>query len=554
MNELAYTLPSNVLDPDPTRRHMTLLIEEVFPGIGEEQDPDTKYIVAIPNDKVSDIPNAKEYYVHAVDANYKPDLRLWNPNSTPESQSTSLVGFGVGAVNEAYRGYYNTTHVPNTFTIASYVHFKGNTVVGYRLFRGYDTTEETGEVISKHFDQNGNFMGDLVPVVAHFSEGEWKSVPNTANIQDSELRHEDPVTLVAYNAEGLQCHSALLITHLTNFTPNLNRTYREVSSISITSPYLDPNDSTVLKVPNNTNIWSIPIQGVVHYLDGTSDTFNFDQSEGKLHGLEGKVLSIPDIDYPIAASYYLSDNEIAFQSGNGAKRHVTIPLTLSLYQPDSSNVVKLFVVPEYISDTLGYRLNYWLHDLERNSPINVTSLVRYHDKFDFDPLAYNNRQSLVVSVDLTKVHPRYNDFEHTQDLEVLLVGEPSNNTDSWRLRYTEGAGWYGEDIEASIRTENNVSVFNIANGHTRSGEYLIDFYQRVAPLSDETAGVYAPTPTHVGIRHGSVVKRIPIEDFANDIIWTGVIPDGSTIEVLWLLESGGTYGYLGITPMTVKGM
>lgn len=553
MNPLAYNLPDNVEMPNPEGGLRNLHLNQLFPGRGKPIDNRKKYYVGKPFDIVHDVANGKQWYIHSIDSEYAPDLRPYNPNNAPDTQKGVLKGFGVGSVNEAYRIFYNRRTVPNTLTICKFCYLEGKEVVGYRLFRGYDTTNN-GEVISRHYDQSGKYTGDIIPVETHYQFTEWRSVPKISNVQDTQLKHGDIVTAVFLNKSGTPCSEAMLKVVETNLTPSLNRPVKEIKEVTIQSPMLDPNDDTTLLVPNHMPIQDIILQGVVHYTDGTKKTFDFDQTSGQLHGLEGRVLSRPDLVYDLSATYYLEDSEFSPMAGTGQRRHISFPMQLKTYSPDNNNPVKLYMSPHWKGDMLGWELHYWLLDLERNKPINVTSLVTYHPEYPYNPLMFNNTQKVLASIELEKVHPRYLKYTHPQDFDIQLMGRPDNNRDNWRIQYTLGNGFFGEGVKATHVNENGTSTLNISNGFTRWSQFCIAHYQKVSPVSDINQGIYAPEPSHVEVFHNGVTKILNPANFQEDFVWPTGLSNGDTLELRWLMKKGSDYQYLAMTPMAVTGL
>lgn len=551
MNDLAYTLPDNVQQLNVEGGPNLIHLHQLFPGKGESLDPKRKYYVGNPHDIVIDIPSNRQWYIHAIDVNYKADLKPYNPNTSPESQKSILSGWGVGAINEAYRIYYNRRTTPNTIAICPFLYLNGDDVVGYRLFKGHDTSQ-TGEVISRHYDQSGKYLGDVIPVEPYYAAMETRSVPRAGNVKEGVIKGTDVVTAVFLNKDGVPQSEAMLITVETNFTPSLNRPLKEVGSVSVVSPLLDPNDETTLVVPLHLPIQDISLKGIVHYTDGTSRPFDFDQTSGAIFGLEGRVLSRPDVVYDLSATYYLKENEFSHKEGIGARRHISFPLQLRTFVSDNANAVKLFVSPEWKGDQKGYQLTYWLLDLERNTPINVTSLVTYHKDYIYEPLRFNNVQRVIASVELEKVHPRYIPYVHTQEFDIVLLGKPVSHRDAFRIQYDEGNGFYGEGVEAMLIMEDQDHYLNISNGLTRWSQFIITHYQRLGPLSDLTAGVYAPDPTHVDVVHNGVKKRLDASNFYETFLFPESLASGNTVELHWLLKKGSSFLNLGVTPMVVK--
>lgn len=551
MANVIYTLPGNVEAPSIDRGHRTWGIDQVFMGPEMSLDPNKTYVVPNQGDVVRDVENRKEYYVHAIGENYTPDLRPWEPNLSPDTQKNLLIGYGVGAVNEAYRIYYNRRTVPNTLTISQYCYVNGNEVVGYKLFRGYETGDN-GEVISRYYDASGDYLGNVIPVEKFYREPEWKLMPGISHVQDNLLSHGDIVTAVFINRNGTECSSAILKVEETNLTPALNQPFREVINVTVKSPHLDKNDSSVLKVPNNTMLTDLMMEGAVHYKDGTTRTFKFDQTHGQVFGLEGRVLTRPDSEYDISVSYYLQDDEFCTEAKDGVRKHYSFPMVVKTFEPDSSNAVKLFVVPKFDKPGVGYKLQYWLYDLERNVPIDVTNKIDYHDLYEFNPLDYGNRQRIQPTLDLSEVHPRYSPFIYTQEIEMHLLGEPNNNNDGWRMRYSLGTGWIGEDLEAFLITDDDKLYLDIGNNYTRWEQFFVDLYRKIGPISDEPNEIYASDPTHVIVERDGVEVRLDRDSFNEPFLWPSTIAANDTVSLRWVNRINSRDYHLGVTPLIVK--
>lgn len=550
--EFSLTHPD--LDIDADRGFRTWHEDEIFKG--DPTDRNARFVPNI-NDMVISWKggNFTPYYVSFVDANYLSTLVPAKMAKEPDDLGNDnvLIGQGVGAVNEAYRCYINTKTVPFTLTPSGLLHMYGSDVAYCKIFRGTDTTEN-GDVISKFYDENGTYQGENLPMEkVRDADGKNKYIytirPGHCNVK---LNDGEMLTAVFYSDTGIIHSTAPLLSWDTTLIRDSNAPTKEIIGLRLESDFLSPHDETVLEIPLNLPVSSIMANARIFYNDGTDKPVQIDGSKCILHGLRGYIASVPDISYPLTLTYRLSPGESTSIATPGEVPHIDKPYRIVTKNPDRINAVKLFMVPYFANEVEGYKLKWWLHDLERSEPIDVTQHVVLQEANNFNGVDYGKIQHVMMTLDLKSVGSEFMDFRVVQDMDIMLRGAPDGTADGFWIRYEEGTGWYGEDIGAWATIVDGKSVLDIDQGHQFSDGWLDIMYRRNCPMPDLDSNLVAPRPTHVHLKHGGNKVTVEVEKFKDSVNWPVQLSDTDVLTLEWVQRTSSNELFLASTPLLVK--
>lgn len=552
------TGPSPDLDINLDRGFEQWHISEIYKG--DSNDPKARYVPNV-NDMVISWEggNYNPYYVEYVDpqthiAVLKPAKQAKEPEEV--DMENVLVGQGVGAVNEAYRIYLNTKTVPFTLSLSSLLHAYGSGVSHAKVFLGTDVTDN-GIVISKNYDASGNYTGDNLGIEKLTSpDGNNKYIwAIRSGFCNMEIDDGEICTVVIYSESNVKISTAKLLVQNTTLVRDSNTPTREITSVHLKSDSLSVHDKHLLEVPLNLPISSIMAEAVVTYNDGTTKPVQIDGSKCALNGLRGFISSVPGIRYPLTLNYQLSPGESSAIARPGANPHISEPYWIVTKNPDRANAVKLFVQPYWVSDVEGYKLRWYLHDLDRSEPIDVTENVQLHPSTPFNGVTYGKTQHLMYTLELKSVSPEFMDLRIVQDIDILLRGGPNGTDDAFWIRYEEGTGWYGENVAAWSSSVDGRSQLCIDLNMQFEDEWLDTMYRQVCPMPDLDAGLSAPRPTHVRIHcntgrsNSLLVECAKFKEYVN---WPVLLRDTDILRFDWLIRTQSNELYLASTPVQIK--
>ncbi len=421
----------------------------------------------------------------------------------------------------AHRCYINTTVQPFAMSISAALPAYGEALTHYKLFKGWDINEESGEVISARFNSSGQYIGENIPVVLIGT-----SVENNTGVKAPAPGHVtvdipsgDVVTAVFYNDVGGVVYVHRLIVSNTNFVRSSEASKRQIIDIELVSAWLSTTESLTIDYPSNVTHDTVQMYAVVHYTDGAvqypidGDRFRIDGAQAYIPGQTGQSI-------PVTLSYRLVNGEEVF-AGNGLSvggGRVMKGYRIRSVAYEGAYDVKLFGYPRWINAVNGYTLEWWLYDMERKTRYYVTPLVEFTtNSADYNPTMYGVRQNLEVAVNLQSVNSEYRNWRHVQSYAVNLVkagsiASPAN----WRIYFGEAvsAASYGDQLSARISfVSGNQYNLNIASGYGSKEAWLKAVFFDTFPLFNPVKEIAPPTPTHFTVEFKNNSYEYSVNDW-----------------------------------------
>lgn len=526
-------------------------LHEIFTG----EHGENRYVPKL-SDYVMDATTYTTYIVDHLDpVTLIPTLREIRPANMSFSLSETDVLFGVGPGTQAdtYRVYLDKSVVPYVLAVDNRLKIGGSMASHAKIFRG-SMLGNDGEVISKIYDSNGNFVSEnvgleLVAIDSHINYS-IKTVAvchTTTDLPDGEI-----VTVVIYNAQGHVVSKRQLLVENTSFIRSLDASKKYVSHISLESPFLSATNDHVIDFPLNIPTNALNLTGVVHYSDGSMLKLPVDGTKFKMFGLEQYVSTIVGQNIGLVLSYTLAANEVAYAGVSSDNHYVTEPYSLITTNPNNSYTVKLFGYPRWIDVANGYTMDWWLHNLDRNVFYNVTPYVSFSETTGaFNPKAYGIMQRKLVAINLRDISGAFKPFIHTQLVEITLNGAPDEAINPWLMSHESvtnrpayGAGLYAKKIDSFS--------INLASDLTDYSTWLQHVYLRTYPLVDRTMEINPPTPTHFIVNQGNTTMEFPITDW-NVNLGIGInVSLYTSINIHFIKRSGNMDMKLATAVMMVK--
>lgn len=466
-----------------------------------------------------------------------------------------LLGAYPGHPRESNIIFVDDSVLPRRLSFDSRLKMPGSKVAYVKVFFG-SNIESDGEVVSRTYDSSLNVTGENIPMIVskYNTDGTVsEKVPANAYISRS-VNNKDVLTAVFYTLDNVVQSVCQLLVYNSRWIRDLDATQRIVTGIHLQSPNMSEADNRTLLRPINLPAESIMLQGVVTYLDGKQRTLPVDGTKFYLMGLYQNVSTQLGYRQPFSLAYRLGDDEVYQGSQGNNQRLVIEPYTAVSTKVDGAYAVKLFGYPEWVDGINGYRMRYWLYNLERDQYFEVTSLVELtSSSAAFEPLGYGFRQQLNVALDLSRVSNEFKAHRHLQNIYVTLRAHGTEDTTTWSVNFDINREDYGIGLfaEADIINQNLWNV-NITSGITTIEEWLTRMFTDIRCVYDETAEVKAPDPTHFKLVVGNFEQVYPLQMWNSVFTLSSSLADGRNVYVHFFRRTATEDLQLGVAAIPCR--
>ena len=528
-------------------------IDDIWMGTG----PGKHRFVPKVKDYVIDPETSSTYIVDFIDpVTLIPTLRDKRLVSTSYTLSETDLLFGVGPGNQlnTYIVYLDTSVTPHVLAVDARIKIPGVESSYAKIFKGPVLGTE-GRVLSKMYDNSGNFVSENVPleICAIDSHINYSiKVPKVCYCTEP-LLDGDIVTLVAYSSQGHVTYKRQLRIENTAFIRDVNASTRYVSHISLRSPFLSTAETNTLNFPLNVPANAFNLKGVVNYSDGSELELPVDGTKFSMLGLNQFLSSIPGQKVKLVLSYKLGNNEVAYGAIAPGSKMVVEPYDLVTTNQNNSYSVKLYGYPEWVNATVGYRMRWFLFNLDRNISFDVTDKVQIAGSDPFDSFADNYTQRRTVYVNLRDVSAIFKPFVHSQVVSVVLRKAPQLEPTPWTMLQEDSVGHEPYGIATSAKkVPGRPTDIKIKCGCTTLEEWKQKVYLKTYPLLDRTVESSPLEPTHFEIMYGTYKAEYPITDWDQTFTMNKNIPVGSTVYIKFIRRTTMTDLELSIAGMMVQ--
>ncbi len=305
----------------------------------------------------------------------------------------------------------------------------------------------------------------------------------------------------------------------------------------------------------NVPLIGLNLMGVVHYSDGSLLRMPVDGSKFSIFGFSPYIATIIGQPVPLILNYNLSSDEVVYGAGNvNGARFITRQYRAITVQADGAFTVKLFGYPVWVDDMHGYRLEWFLYNLERNAVFRATPYVRYNlNTAAFDPLAYGIKQNLVVTINLHDVNGAFSSYNHVQTIAISLAGAGSIRTTNWTIQFDPNQDpAFGINNSAQTTFINaNLWKVRIGCGETMLADWLDRLYYRAKPLTDEAKEIQAPAPNYFALVFNDTEVEFPISQWNDELTVNSIISNSSTLFVKFFKRTPDNDIQLAVTGLPV---
>jgi hypothetical protein len=537
---------------DPSRGFRLWALREIFDGtIGANR--------FVPNldDRVLDTQTEVTYKVTSIDpVSFKSTLQRVSDNGVdiPLEPDDVLLGVGPGPQSNTFRAYLNDKVIPYDMVVEQRCFVWAARAKYARVMRG-GFAGGASKVISAVYDASGNLVGQDVPLeLAEIMGNRTRKtvVPFkcTEKIPDGE-----PLYVAFFTDDNILLSKRQVLVENTDFITAPNTALKYVTDVYLDTPFLSNSDTTLIQYPINVLMQGLNLLGVVKYSDGTTVSYPIDGSKFSLFGLEDYVLTVPGEEVKLVLNYNLSSDEIAYDLPVGENRNVTKNYRARTLVENGSYSVKLFAYPVWLGEIDGYRLEWFLANLERTSIWRVTPNVRFESSSrSFTPREYGTTQRLAVSLDLQSVNATFNKYKHIQTIDVTLLRPAIEPDTNWTVGFEPSQNppfGVANYAESTFIDTNNWRV-NLGMGLTVFDEWLDRLYYRTLPLFDSQKESKAPAPTHFALVFNNRSIEFPIAEWKTLHTISEAVPNASTLFVRFFKRTADNDIQLSIAGLPVR--
>lgn len=483
------------------------------------------------------------------------EIRPWGMSSSLDTQDI-LFGVGPGTQAQLLRVYLNTASYPYTLTVDTHCLVGGSLNSYAILYKGGDPSLG-GEPVSALYDNTGNFLGVQIPLeTVHLDTHDNSVLKTVRQCKTTKLMSDgEVITVIFYSADGIVQSKAQLLLENTTMVRTVDASQKYVTNISLRSPWLSAADENTLSYPLNIPANALGLMGVVHYSDGSELELAVDGSKFSLFGIDGYLSSIVGEKQDLTLCYVLSPGEYSI-AGQGMQvdGRVTQRYQLITQDVQPGYTVKLFPYPVWDSVMQGYRLKWWLLNLDRNIIDDVTNYVELAtDTGGFDPQGYGYVQRKQANLNLRRVSAVYKPMIHTQIVEITLFGRPGAVDTPWLVsnQPSPNTPAYGREVYVARISANQV---NLSGARADAAAWLQEYYSLTYPLIDRRSEINAPTPSHVqvSVDNGANWTEFFISDWNKDLTITGNVTVSGTAWLKWVKKGVGGDIILSISAAVIK--
>lgn len=540
------------------RQHTRWNLNEIYNGTPERGE-----YVPNPDDEVWSWADGL-YRVVSVD--YQTGLSVLEKHSDQNLSSglredDIILSSKPGTPADTFRIYVNTTVVPHVMNFDNFLHVYGTNASYLKIFKGTDVGIN-GDVISAQFNSSGIMITENILFESvRYPEGTIRAIktPESGFVTDT-LADGEIVTVVVYGTSGEVLSVSKLVTVLTNFIRNIDASKKQITDISLITPFLSHTDNLLLEVPINLTVDSMPMQMAVTYNDGGKTNYVIGDDKAKLLGIENFISSEMGYTADLVLTYTLGEGEFSnLVKSAGDRFFINKPYRLRTIDSDSAYSVKLYVVPKWSFSKNEWELEYYMYTLDRDVMYSVTPYIEHNvNSAGFNGKLFNVPQQLQVSVNLSKVHNSYNYHRHSTAFKVTL-NQPATNLGSagyYLLEYNNDSV-VGSRAVAVVNEFTNVYTMDVSQGLISGGDILDSLYWNTEPLYYEFAEASAPAPTHARVKIGSNWARtLPVDELP-DVMQNVDAPvtdvrQGSLVRIEWYRQTQTGILELGTVALTVQ--
>lgn len=540
---------------NPSGRWQMWNMNEIYLG----QEAANKYVPKI-GDVVSEIAGVKIIRYIVKDINPSTMVPVFAQEDVTISsgifdEDDVLLGVGPGQQSDTYRIYVDKSVTPYRMSVDARLKVAGTMCRYCKIFKGSDVSK-TGNVISRVYDVGGNLVSENIALeLAATTLLDNKAIKcvtpgfTTANLVDGEL-----VTAVFYDDAGFVVSKRQLLVENTAYIRTTDADVRYIISVALRSPFLSTTNNRLIQYPINVPLNGLNLIGVVTYSNGETREYPVDGTKFSVFGFEQYVATQVGQRIKLVLKYSLDANEVNYSAVVGGDNHISEMYEAVTMSADGIYGVKLYAYPVWVDSVNGYRLEWFLYNLNRDVFYNVTPNVVINTAVaPYNPLAYGQLQRLSVSINLRDVNGVYKNYIHTQTIDIVIARQGTERVTNWTVGFSpDQSPRYGQDTHATAKFvgANNFS-FNLSNGCTSLNTWLDKVYKTTQPLYNPITEFGPLEPTHFNLIVNGSKTEYPIKQWGSDLTINSTVNNNSTVFIQFIRRVGNTDLQLSVGGMIV---
>jgi hypothetical protein len=495
-----------------------------------------KYIPKV-DDYVEDTDYHITYQVIGHNDDWTPILKRITPKPIADMDSEDLL---MGQTRDAFRCFIDKSVMPHRLQVDGRCYVNARNAKTARVYRG-NPVNGAEEIISLMLDQSGLPIGTAIPL-------QLCVIPNGENVAQyyvptayttTDVKNGEFLYVALFDDTGAPLSSKELRATVTSFTSSNDLTIKAVTGIALEGPLMSKLVPDRLEVPLNLTLNSINLLGVINYNSGEPKKMNVDGGRMTLLGLSSFVPTQAGEHFKMSLRYALSQSEVSYTGSEvGASRFITHDIDCLVVDVENQLTVKLFPYPVWVSNAAGYRLRWFLLNLDRNMMYDVSTLVETGQGSPvLDPTLYGVKQQLTVALDLSKVNGNWRAWRFVQTIGITLLRAGDLTGTKWRVSFDPNqTPEYGEGNSFRAKFINqNLSEIEVKSDYATKEAWLAAFYDNTRPLTNPLYETEPVQPTHFIFTDGNGTNKVKllISDYWNKRF---TVNFGVTQDTTWYLQ------------------
>lgn len=521
-----------------------------------------KYVPKV-NDFVRDINTLTRYKVISVDqTTLIPELEEVSSKTASDEMTRDEGRFFAGgtlATPCARQIFYDDSVVRPTLTVPAQFHIQGSMPHHAIAFKG-TVAGAGGLPISVRYDSSFNVVGNEIPLEPiqqrdANNHTQWFLPPfySAHKLEEGEM-----ILILIYDDKGGLLSRTNFIVEKSALLRDVSDADKFVSAISLESAYIDAKDESNLLIPEQVLKNSINLMGKVHYTDGTTVTYPVDGNKFDLLYLDRASESTVGVRGVLVLKYYLGPNEKSVNVINNNNRYfITRSFNYTITERDGAYSVKLYPIPRWVNDTVGYQLDWYLFTLDRNQWLDVTNDVYITSNSPTRSLngkLYGPNQQLNVAIDLGVLNNTFREHIHPQQVDIRLLRNAGDNTaDRWLIGFEAYQNPpYGENLICNVRIMSGINYhYNFANNCSDIDEWFRKVYYSTLPQYRTNRENQAPKPNMFKLLVEGQEHEFPISMWNQDLSVPTRCTNTSTVSLVFFTRYNNNDVFYSMAPFPV---
>lgn len=507
-------------------------------------------------DYVTDVYNHVDYYIKALNLEtLVPELELRRQSGNILTPVDILTARGPSFGAADCKITIDTSVFPHRLDTSPFLEINSVEASYAKIIKG--PLNGAHRVVGFMATTAGQLVDDVIPLDLIRAVADGVTNYHQKNVRvcycNEKFSNGDILNVVLYSSGGKALSENQLVVVDSSFVRDGNAPREYIKAVYVESPYLSPSNPFVLEVPVGWTNSSINMIGVIEYQNGRKVKLPLDDKKFYLEGLNQLLSSIAGQTMSWVLKYRLDPGEQSMQNALSVTGVVPQVYRVKVVKPNNSYNVKIYAFPVWNATVNGYRLRYFLVNLERNMLQDVTAAIRVVDgTAAFDGFSYGFTQRIQVALNLQDVSSTYKPFVFTQILEVTLYGTPGERRDPWIVKQShQDTASIGKDIWAQKSTDGR--TFSVKGRFTTKEDWLQALFHNGFPLlSDPNIPKSYPLPTHFMVGYGGKYEEYAIDEWDKDLVFPSTFETHRNLELVWKHKTATEDLIISVTSILIQ--